>query len=541
MRDLAFSDPRVVGPYRTRAVLGEGGMGRVLLACDSQGGLVAVKLVRGAFAAADDSFRRRLHREAVAARRVHSTGTARVIDADTGAGVPWLAYEFHRGPTLQRALSAAGALPEETVLRLGSGLAGALRDIHAADVIHRDLSAANVLLTDGGPVVIDFGVARQALSGQGASEQTELVTVTRTGMVIGNPGFMSPEQAMGLSELTPASDVFSLGILLAMAATGRNPFQGPTGEQTRLNVMTVDPDLDALPPRLRTVVEPCLARDPDRRPDAEGVLAAIGAPPGEEHAWPEPVRALAEQQSAELARYTEVEPTTILPGPRDLDPTRIFAPAEANSPDPGPSPQPSRRRRSGPVVLAVTAAAVAVVLAVLGVQGVLFGGGDTDDTDTAEGSAAEPEHAFVGATQGDCFRNAGDMQAMDFAAAECDTDVFEVLRAFDNTTDRSVCDSVADVEWRYSVPDPDVTVCLVYRHGDGTAYNADRGDCVDGGTAGAGWSLEECRSGGLVVLGRIEGESAPADCERVPRNEEDHYFTVEGSPELNVRLCMGTN
>ena len=367
MWDLAFSDPRVVGPYRTRAVLGEGGMGRVLLACAPRGDLVAVKLVRGAFAAHDDSFRRRLHREAVAARRVHSSGTARVIDADTGAGVPWLAYEFHRGPTLLSALSAAGPLPEETVLRLGSGLAAALRDIHAADFLHRDLSAANVLLTDTGPVVIDVGVARQTQAPEGSSEQTELVTVTQTGMVVGNPGFMSPEQAMGLSDLAPASDIFSLGILLAMAATGRNPFQGPTGERTRLNVMLATPDLSSLPPRLRTVVEPCLAREPGRRPDAGAVLSAIGAPPGAEHAWPEPVRALAEQQSAELARYTEVEPTTILPGPRDLDPTRIFTTGAEPGTHPGPPPAEAPgthrpKRRAG--LLAVAAAATAVVLAV---------------------------------------------------------------------------------------------------------------------------------------------------------------------------------
>lgn len=132
------------------------------------------------------------------------------------------------------------------------------------------------------------------------------------------------------------------------------------------------------------------------------------------------------------------------------------------------------------------------------------------------------------------------MRDMDFEAAGCGGgDVFEVVRAFDNTTDRSVCRYVEDVEWRYSVPDPDVTVCLVYRHSDGAAYNADRGDCVDSGTEGTAWTVAQCRPSGFAVIDRIEGPSTSEDCERVPRNKRDHYFTVEGTPELNVRLCIG--
>ncbi|SCL72553.1 Serine/threonine protein kinase [Micromonospora citrea] len=323
MWDLGPSDPRLVGPYRTRAVLGEGGMGRVLLATTTDGRLAAVKLVRGAFAADDDSFRQRLHREALAARRVDSPHTARVIGADATAGVPWLAYEFHHGPTLGQALQAAGPLDTDTVLHLAAGLATALRDIHAHNFIHRDLSASNVLLTDDGPIVIDFGIARPTGLPDDTTD-TRIATVTQTGMIIGNPGFMSPEQAMGATQLTPASDIFALGTVLVLAATGHNPFQGATSEQTRLNIMTKEPDLDRVPPRLRHIVEPCLTRDPTQRPDAPTLLTTLGPPPHPHHPWPDPIAQLTETQQAEIRRYTQPAPTKILPGPRDLNPTKIF-------------------------------------------------------------------------------------------------------------------------------------------------------------------------------------------------------------------------
>ncbi|MGV9699055.1 serine/threonine-protein kinase [Streptomyces sp. NPDC003470] len=366
MWDLAPSDPRTVGPYRTRAVLGEGGMGRVLLASDPAGDLVAVKLVRDTFAAYDSTFRERLRREAVAAQRVRSPRTARVVDADADAGVPWLAYEFHHGPTLHRALTDTTALPENTVLHLAAGLATALRDIHTARFIHRDLSTANVLLAADGPVVIDFGIARSAGPATGTPDQTQLVTVTGTGVVIGNPAFMSPEQAMGLSDLTPASDIFSLGTLLATAATGRNPFQGTTGEQTRYNVMMATADLDPIPTALRHIIEPCLRLDPTQRPDAQTLLATIGAPLPAAPLWPEAVHTLTRRQHTELRRYTDIDPTVVLPGPHDLDPTRIFTTGGEPSASPGPPPAgtPGRKWRTGlPVLAAVVAVAVGAAVA----------------------------------------------------------------------------------------------------------------------------------------------------------------------------------
>ncbi|MBA4863359.1 serine/threonine protein kinase [Streptomyces sp. PSKA54] len=535
--DLAPSDPRLVGPYRTRAVLGEGGMGRVLLATDAGGELAAVKLVQGAFAAYDDSFRQRLHLEALAAQRVESPHTARVIKADANAGVPWLAYEFHHGPTLRQALNAAGPLNEDTALHLAAGLTTALRDIHAHNYIHRDLSPSNVLLTTDGPVVIDFGVVRPTHHSDDTSHHTRAITITRTGTVIGNPGFMSPEQAMGVSHLTPASDLFALGTVLVMATTGHNPFQGATSEQTRLNIMTREPDLHQVPPRLRRIIEPCFARNHTDRPNATDILQSIGALPRTHRPWPQPIHQLIEDQKTEVQRYAHIDPTAILPGPRELDPTKIFT----SSREPGStSGAGSRAKRSRQRLIAVVAATVVVVAGVLWtvVSSGRSGADDAPGAGTSQDPSPKVDHAFANTTQGDCFRNAGDMQIPDFRAADCDGDVFEAVRIFKNTTDLSVCNYVDRVEWRYSARNPDVTVCLVYQHSGGTAYNADQGDCVYGESEDTVWSLEECRSGNFTVVARFEGRSSTQDCEEVPDHQQSRYFTVSGMPELNVRLCL---
>ncbi len=322
-------------------------------------------------------------------------------------------------------------------------------------------------------------------------------------------------------------------------------------------MITATADLTHLPTPLRHIIEPCLTPDPHQRPDAQTLLATIAAPPAVPPQWPQAIHALIRQQHTELHRYTQLEPTTVLPGPHDLDPTKIFTtdatqatePTQATDPlEPEPEPEatahPPRSWRAPLAVLALVAVAVFgawwIVTALSDPDGT-SGTGNTGATHQASPSddAAEPGHAFVDVSRGDCFRNAGTMRDMDFKPAGCGGgDVFEVLRAFENTTDRSVCDYVDHVEWRYAVRGPDMTVCLVYRHRDGAAYNADRGDCVGGGPDGKA-TVEQCRPGGFVVVSRIEGESSPADCERVPHHKRDHYFTVDGSPELNVRLCMG--
>lgn len=256
-------------------------MGRVLLGASVDGRLVAVKQVHPGFAH-DDGFRSRFRREVEASRMVSGAYTAAVMDADPDADTPWLASVFVAGPSLRDVVDSAGPLPVDSVRLLAAGLASALTDIHRVGLIHRDLKPSNVLLAEDGARVIDFGIARAA---DGSSE------LTHTGSLIGSPAFMSPEQAGG-KQLTPASDIFSLGVLLVMAATGQSPFQGTSTPQTIYNVVHSAPDLSNVPPYVRRLAEPCLTKDPGARPTATQILDFVGPVAPGRAAWPPPVYGL---------------------------------------------------------------------------------------------------------------------------------------------------------------------------------------------------------------------------------------------------------
>ncbi|WBP84685.1 outer membrane protein assembly factor BamB family protein [Kitasatospora cathayae] len=255
IQPLAGDDPAEVGPYRLLGVLGAGGMGRVYLARSAGGRTVAVKLVRPELADGEE-FRVRFAREVAAARRVDGAHTAAVVDADPDAAQPWLATAYVPGPSLSQAVRRYGPLPEASVRTLGDALARALAAVHRAGLVHRDLKPSNVLLAADGPRVVDFGIAR-AVDGD---------RLTRTGVAIGTPGFMSPEQANG-QVVGPASDVFSLGSVLVFATTGRGPFDSDSGPAVQLyKVVHERPDLADVPDGLRPLVEHCLAKEPERRP-----------------------------------------------------------------------------------------------------------------------------------------------------------------------------------------------------------------------------------------------------------------------------------
>lgn len=267
---LGARDPRRIGAYRLLGRLGEGGMGRVFLARSDRGRTVAVKLVRGELAD-EEEFRARFRREVRAAQQVGGEWTAPVLDADTEAETPWLATGYIAGPSLQQVVGAGGTpLPERTVRILAAGLARALGSIHAAGIIHRDLKPSNVLITIDGPRVIDFGIAR-------ALEGVSNTGVTHTGSAVGSPGFMSPEQVRGES-LTPACDVFSLGSVLAYAATGRQPFGRTDSAAHALmyRIATQEPDLSTVPAGLRELIAGCLAKDPEQRPTPTQLVTMAG-------------------------------------------------------------------------------------------------------------------------------------------------------------------------------------------------------------------------------------------------------------------------
>ncbi|MEU8303407.1 serine/threonine-protein kinase [Actinomadura sp. NPDC048955] len=296
MRPLEASDPRQIGHYRMLAQLGRGGMGRVLLGSGPDGRLAAVKLVDEQFVH-DDGFRGRFRREVRASRKVAGAYTAAVIDADAEAAEPWLASVYVPGPSLHEVVAASGPLAAGPALRLAAGLAAALTEVHRAGLVHRDLKPSNVLLTEDGLRVIDFGIAR-------AAEGEDGTQLTRTGALVGTPGFMSPEQALG-RDLTTASDVFSLGATLVYACTGSGPFHARSTPQTLQNVIHAQPVLGELPEPIRTIVPACLAKDPAARPSPADLLRWIGEVPPSARPWPDPVHDTIARQGAEVARLLQ--------------------------------------------------------------------------------------------------------------------------------------------------------------------------------------------------------------------------------------------
>ncbi|MFB6530415.1 serine/threonine-protein kinase [Streptomyces sp. NPDC056399] len=273
MDPLNAEDPVSIGPFRLLGRLGVGGMGRVFLARSAGGRTVAVKVVHAELAAQEE-FRRRFAREVASLERVGGTGTAPVLGSDTAADAPWVAIGYVPGPSLRAVVGDEfGPLPPATVKALASGLARALVHIHAAGLVHRDLKPSNVLLTVDGPQIIDFGIARAV------DTVAEGGNLTTTGAVVGSPGFMSPEQVRG-DRLTPASDVFCLGSVLAYAATGRSPFgTADSGvHATMFRIAHDEPDLTDLAPELTGVIRACLAKDPAARPSAAEIAETLPIP-----------------------------------------------------------------------------------------------------------------------------------------------------------------------------------------------------------------------------------------------------------------------
>ncbi|WP_241683051.1 serine/threonine-protein kinase [Actinomadura sp. J1-007] len=251
---LRPEDPAELGPHRLVARLGQGGMGRVYLARSRAGRLLAVKAVHARYAG-DPGFRARFRREVAAARLVTGAFTAPIVDADPDGSPPWLATAYVPGPSLRDAVLRHGPLPEGAVRTLGAGLAEALDAVHAAGLVHRDLKPSNVLLAADGPRLIDFGVSRAAAD----------ATLTADGAVIGSPGYLSPEQAEA-GEAGPASDVFSLGATLALAATGRPTFgEGPL-EVLLYRVCHEAPTWTACRDRCATFSPPACGATPDGGP-----------------------------------------------------------------------------------------------------------------------------------------------------------------------------------------------------------------------------------------------------------------------------------
>ena len=256
---LRPDDPTRIGHYRLTARLGSGGMGVVYLAVAWDGSPVAVKVLRPDLAG-DQEFRRRFGREVAALVRVKGVCTVRVIEADSQSSTPFVVTEYAQGPSLSEHIDKHGSVGPEMLFGLATGLAEALTVIHAAGIMHRDLKPSNIILTDAGPKVIDFGIARRQ----------DTTAMTKTGMMVGSMGFMAPEQISGRPG--PEADIFAWGVTVAYAATGRSPFGAGNTHSILYRIMYGDPDIAAVPDSLLPLVEAALAKEPQRRPTARQLL-----------------------------------------------------------------------------------------------------------------------------------------------------------------------------------------------------------------------------------------------------------------------------
>src|SRR5450755_2585802 len=258
--------PDRLGPYRLRERLGEGGMGAVYLARDRDRRMVAVKVLHSRVAE-EPNARRRLAREVEAMRRVHSPFVAEVLDADVTGKFPYIVTRYVPGHTLDDVVRQHGPLPPWALERLASGLAQALVAVHAAGIVHRDLKPGNVMLHDGAPVVIDFGIAH-------TGDATKL---TQTGMFMGTPGYLAPEVIEGQPS-SEASDVHTWGATIAFAATGRPPFGSGSFETIFYRIVQGNADIAGVPGPLAELVSAALSRDPRRRPTAAWLGARCASP-----------------------------------------------------------------------------------------------------------------------------------------------------------------------------------------------------------------------------------------------------------------------
>ena len=252
-----------IGPYRLIEQLGEGGMGVVHLALAESGRAVAIKVLREHIAHDRDA-RSRLAREVQTLARVQDPRVAAVLDADTEGPRPYIVTRYVPGPALDRVVADRGPLQGAALLRLGRGLSDALHAIHSAGVIHRDLKPANVLLLDGDPVVIDFGIAHVA----------DDIRLTMSGLVMGTPGYLSPEVVEGAA-VTEATDWWGWAATLAFAASGAAPFGRGPMDVVLDRVRRDQADLSGVDPHLVPLLQAALSPRAEVRPHADEIVDAL--------------------------------------------------------------------------------------------------------------------------------------------------------------------------------------------------------------------------------------------------------------------------
>ena len=245
--------------YQITECIGVGGMAEVYRATDNVlGRIVAVKVMLPQYAA-DENFARRFKQEAASAANLSSPYIVNVYDWGQDDGTYYIVMEYIRGSDLKTAINERGAINQRKVAEIGSQVCQALSVAHKQDIIHRDIKPQNIMVQpDGNVKVMDFGIARAKNS-----------TLDKTASVLGTAHYISPEQAQG-KDLTPASDIYSLGVVMYEAATGKLPFDGPDAvsvamkqvQETPAPPSQVKPDID---PNLEAIILKAMAKNPTER------------------------------------------------------------------------------------------------------------------------------------------------------------------------------------------------------------------------------------------------------------------------------------
>jgi serine/threonine protein kinase len=252
-----------VGPYRLIRRLGQGGMGVVYLAVGPEHKEVALKVLRP-HVAHDPTARARLQREATTLQKVNHPGVAALLDHDLTGDRPYLVTRFVPGRPLDEQVDDRGPLTPRRWLPLAGCLAESLQAIHQAGVIHRDLKPGNVMMFNGKPVMIDFGIAQAA----------DDLRLTQTGLVIGTPGYLAPELIEG-EMVSESADWWGWAATVAYAATGRRPFGKGPFEVVLHRVHRGQADLEGLDPRLKPLLAAALAPDRRDRPTQVEIMAGL--------------------------------------------------------------------------------------------------------------------------------------------------------------------------------------------------------------------------------------------------------------------------
>ncbi|MFA1545661.1 serine/threonine-protein kinase [Actinomadura chokoriensis] len=410
---LEPGDPRALGQYEVIGRLGAGGQGAVFLGRAPGGVYVAVKLLHAQMAN-DPAARARFTREVAAAQKVEPFCTARVLEADVQGDQPYVVSEFIDGPSLHDVVAHDGPRSANELERLAIGTATALAAIHEAGIVHRDFKPNNVMLASDGPRVVDFGIARTVNSQESA--------VTATGMVVGTPGYLAPEQLTG-APLTPAVDIFAWGATMVFAATGQSPFEADTLPVIINRILNEEPDLSALPAGpLRDLIGRCLSKDAGLRPPAPqlllNLLGAVGAAPAGQAAGQEELLNQGTRIASQLPPPPPVPPAPqhrpqpqitpppmpmhqgAMAGPSTPPPQPITPPPmpmyqgspppppppqqrmqQAMPPGPGFGPPPRQSSSAGPIIAIGCGALALIVILVVVVVVIIAANSDDPDPD----------------------------------------------------------------------------------------------------------------------------------------------------------------